>query len=384
MSVLFSSDTVTADELNPQMKKTYKAFKQLQPYLANEKAFRSDDNTDAVSELIQSLQDDFHSIDSIESTYQSEPGFKENLRIIDEILDDTSQRFKEGNKLYARWQLKGISNNCISCHISHNAPFQFDDVENGISELNSFDKGEFYLATRQFGKARQAFSETLKSGDLKSFSIFALRKWLVSSIRLNETPRKIREDLMKILESSQLPPSDKKDGHIWIGYLDEWINEKSKESNSFKKGEELITQAIANAPRSDRVNRINLLRGTSMLHDLLENRKLPSELRKKSLLLLGIAYLELRLFFIDELPDIYLRQCINEYPGTVEARQAYSNFREKILEDYTGTGGLDLPPDVTADLRELYYKAHNIPYFEGRVRVHVIRPREKQMEALLN
>lgn len=376
------SQGIAEISLKTKMRTAYEAFKKLQPYLANEKAFRLDDNDEQIYELLRSLRDNFHTIDALDSKYLKTPGFKENLRIIDEIVDDSSRRFKEGVKLYSRWQLRGISNNCVSCHIAHNAPLKFDDVENEIGELNSFEKGEFYLATRQFSKARQSYFETIKNSDLRSLHTFALRKWLVASMKLRVTPQEIRGNLLQISETTPLLESDKGDIRSWLGNVDRWIKERPAKVSSFKQAEQLITFALAGRPRNDRINRIDLLRGTEILHTLIENKNLAPELRRKSLLLLGLGYLELGLFFIDELPDIYLRLCINENPGSDDAKQAYNAYREKILGSYTGTGGLDLPADINEDLKELYNKAYNIPYFVGRRRVQGTTTQQKSMAFL--
>jgi hypothetical protein len=67
------------------------------------------------------------------------------------------------------------------------------------------------------------------------------------------------------------------------------------------------------------------------------------------------------------LPDAYLIQCIDEFPGTDDAKRAFTLYRELVVLAFSGSGGTDLPTDVRVKLMELHDKAFHVVKLDGRV-----------------
>jgi hypothetical protein len=97
------------------------------------------------------------------------------------------------------------------------------------------------------------------------------------------------------------------------------------------------------------------------------NPKLDPATRSKALYLMGLAYSKLPLFFINELPEIYLERCIREAPGTSEAKKAFELYKDLVLVGYSGSGGTNVPSDVRLELQELHELSQGVKRFDPRV-----------------
>jgi hypothetical protein len=104
-----------------------------------------------------------------------------------------------------------------------------------------------------------------------------------------------------------------------------------------------------------------------MVHDALETGSLSAEERRKGLYMLGLAYSNLSLFFTEGWGDMYLEQCIEEFPNTHEAKLAYSAYRRNIFDEFTGSSGTHLPDEIRLHLEDLRKKAYGEPSFDAKI-----------------
>ena len=149
--------------------------------------------------------------------------------------------------------------------------------------------------------------------------------------------------LQKVLDSSALPEDDADQVRGWILSLQSWTKEKKSSTpvSFLSDGERLVSSGLAK--RLDgRDDQVLLLRGTALLHKALESDSQKPEARSHALYLLGAAYNRLPMFFAESWSDMYLEQCISEFPGTADAKNAFRVMKESITEEFTGsavTGG---------------------------------------------
>ena len=349
------------------MKQVYDAFVALQPYLVDESSFSSQENSAKITSLLKELRSNFHSVDAFKSKYSRQPGFKQNMRVITDVLGDSFNRFAEGKKDYALWRLRAVTNNCFTCHSAYNVALKFQDDNDPVS-MNDADKANFYLATRQSDKAKEILLKLISDSSYEVRRMSTIRKWLVLETRTSQSPAAALAFLVKFQENLKSPQSDKDDISQWINSLKRWSSEKP----AAKKSVASAANLIKNAAKSDglflsSVDEIAFLRATAMLHSLLSEESLPPEQRSRALLLLGYSYVKLPLFFIDELPEIYLEQCIDEFPGSDDAKESYRIYKDKIELDFTGSAGTKIPVDIIVRLKELHDKAYDVPRFDGKV-----------------
>jgi hypothetical protein len=368
-------NSATAEEsVRSGMDSLLQAFKDLQPYLVDQKRFSESENRDDVAALLHTLRSNFHKLESVPSKFQPLPGFKENIGAVAEMLDDSSRRFTEGKTAYAWWRLRKLPSECFACHATYKVSSHYSNQSVIAPSLDPLNKGRFLLATRQFKEAEVAFREVLKDPAYRFNYDEVLRSLLLLTTRVQRAPKEGIAMFNDILATSNLPEEDVHEVKRWIAQLTEWTKETTRgKQDSVNYGEKLITMGSASSPASA-PNDVALLRGTAILHEQLEAGTLKAAERPRALYLLGFAYLQVPLFFAEDWAEIYLERCINEFPGSEDAKRSYRVYRDHVLDDYTGTGGTSLPDDIKLHLEGLRAKAYGEPSFGGMVKTSAKPP----------
>lgn len=368
LTYTLSGSAVYSQDVKIPMRRAFESFKSLQPFLVDSQRFEDKKNEAQLSELITSLRDDFHDLSAFPSRFQSQPGFASNVAVVSETLDDAVTRFREGRKGYAAWRLRGISQNCISCHATYNVELTFHDSKDAdLKDLNNLQRGEFFLATRQLEKAEKHFQLALREDQGAVQPIDVLRRLLTLYVRIRGDSALASSRIEDAIKGIPLPQSDREEVELWLKSL--------KRSGQDKGGIKSISDAESLIKRSIRtddlleshIDAVGLLQATSSLHTLLSQPGFSVSERPKGLYLLGLSYSKLPLFFIDEAPEFYLRQCIEESPNSQIAQRAYRLYEETVELGFTGIGGAEIPTDVRIKLMELHDKAYGIPHVNGRV-----------------
>lgn len=356
-----ASPEASPPNLKAEMIGAFEAFKELQNYMISEPRFEAIENQTKISGLLGEINSKFHHVEMVKGPLAKEPGFASNLKIFIEMLDDVEKRFEEGRKSYALWRLRTASSYCIACHTRHEVSKSFFSSEPLPKDIDDLSKAEFYLATRQFDKARLAFYDSaIKTND--TTSMYALRKWLIIYTRVQPNPTVAIEKLTRVYSKINLSEYDRQQIVEWMAALRRWAKETKSDIPSIVKAENLIRQGLGmHDPVTGRLGTVELLRATSLLHRALETEELSTGEKSHALFLLGLTYSKLPLFFVNELSELYLQQCIRESPGSRDAQAAYNLYKDIVTLGYTGSSGTKLPNDVVEsfkELRELAYGKH--------------------------
>lgn len=354
---------LTEDSLKNRMQRVYEAFRQLQPYLYRREAFLDAKNEATIAHLLAALESGFHRDGFPGSSAAAEPGFATTLQVLNEMLDDARARFTEGRKSYALWRLKTSSNYCVSCHTRFEVGVDFFDATASLPGLDKFEQGEFFLATRQFERAAQAFLNAAASPTERFQRIDALRKWLIIYVRVHPDPAAALRELRRLESRMTFTEYEKQEVAGWIESLKRWQAEKPWQGSLVEQAEQLIRQAQEGGePLLTRDGTVELLRATALLHRVVDGSAAASgQSLAHVLYLLGLAYAELPLYFVNELPELFLERAIREAPNSHDAREAYNLLRDLLVVGYTGSGGTQIPEDVGAQLSELHDLAFGRP-----------------------
>jgi hypothetical protein len=366
-SSLLHISPLRAQEVKEGMHSLLKPLRELQPFIADQDQFSSPANNQKVGRLLQDLRTNFHSLESIPSRYQKVPGFAENLKLMSDLLDDATRRFSEGKVSYAWWRARGIPTNCFACHATYKVSTSYSNEGAIDPTLNTLDRARFLLATRQFTQAQEALLQVLKDPSFRFSYDEALRSLLVVVTRINKSPNEGIALFKDVLATSKLPEEDAHEVKGWIESLEKWRDSKAPSDRSpLEDGEKLIVAGAARGLEYYQDD-VSLLRGTALVHDVLEKGELSPERRRHALYLLGFAYSSLPGYFAESWAGMYLEQCITEFPGTKDAQRAYRVYRDMTTDEFTGSGGTNLPDEVKLHLEELRKKAFGEPSFAGRV-----------------
>jgi hypothetical protein len=367
LSGMLVMSSANAEEVRANMNQLLEPFRSIQPYIAAQERFMDPDASNEIADLIDDLRKNFHKLESVPSKYHKLPGFDENLQAVSDLLDDSSRRFAEGKRSYAWWRLRKLPSDCFTCHATYKVSSHYSNPAVVDESLDPLNKGRFLLATRQFAEAQGEFLKALQDPRNTIYYNEALRSLLLIATRIDKNPSEGIATLERALQTTRLPEDDAREVTQWLKELRSWAHEKpSASKNSVAFAEQLITGGAVSSPMRPQ-NDVSLLRGTAILHQLLEQGALKKEVRPQALYLLGFAYTKLPLFFSESWAEMYLERCINEFPGSPNAKRAFSAYREHIVDDYTGTAGTEIPDEVQLHLQELRKKAFGEPDFKGVV-----------------
>ncbi len=373
LSLLISSSCFalpSQPELKSRMDAVYGSFQQLYPMLVDKKSFESQEQEQKLLKLITQLRDDFEDVSEEKARLRQEPGFSTTLHVMNEMLDDALNRFREGRKSYAHWRLRSSMTYCITCHTRYEVPLDFSAGETRLGSLSAFERGDFYLATRQFEKAKQEFIQAAWKPDYLAQRLEALRKWLIVYTRVDPDPTAAIQELMKIRGKGELTNFEDEEIQGWLQSLRRWKNESKLDGISqFRRAQNLIRQGLGmHGDLSGVQGEVELLRATALLHKGIEGQSdISDQERRESLYMLGLAYSKLQGYFVNELPEMFLEQCIREYPNTSEAKKSYKLYDQLIALGFTGSGGTRIPDDVKLTLEELHDLAYGVKGFSGSV-----------------
>lgn len=340
------------------MDQVYLAFKSLQKYMADKALFVKKDNHAEILQLLGRLVDRFHRVRELDSPYAKEIGFASTLHIIREMLIDVQQRFLVGKKDYAFWRLRNVYTYCVSCHTRYAVTVDFSDPDLRLENLSAFERGEFFLATRQFEKAQDAYLLAVEHAGSPLRRIAALRHWLVIFTRVQPNPRHAMDELNRLRARVHFTPNEQQEIAGWMASLERWKDETPVPIDPLRRAETLLSQGTTIGDEIfGKRSAVELLRATALLHELLDAAKpgeLTAERRARILYNLGSAYSELSFFFADQLPEMFLEQCIRDYPGSDQAKRAFRLYREIVTLDYTGSAGTVLPREVKQKMDVLH------------------------------
>lgn len=355
---------VRAQTSTDEMRAVYAAFEKLQIYLAEPQKFEDPNNRSEVRALLVSLSDGFKKADHLSTKFKNEVGFNASLSLVQDILSDAIKRFDENKPSYSLWRVRGVSNNCVACHSTHNIPLSFQANSELPAKLTPFERGNFYLATRQFSKADAAYVDALQNKEHPVDTLEVLRKWLIVQTHAGANPKHAYQALEGLTRSLKLSSYEKDVTGRWLKSLQRWASEKSN-TPTFGSARTLITKAISSDPLDPWTDDVSLLRAAAQLQGLLPSLKASEH--SQALYLLGASYLKLSPYFIEELPEFYLRLCIEEAPGSEQAKSAYKLYQDSVTAAFSGSHGSRIPSDIQVLLMEMYAKAYGIPSFDGKI-----------------
>jgi hypothetical protein len=347
-----------AEEVQSSMQKLLVPLRTLQPFLADQDKFTESDNENEIHEQLVALRRDFHSLERIPTHYKSQPGFQENITNVAELLDDASRRFDEGRKEYAWWRLQRLPTDCFSCHATYKVSSQYSNTAMVDDSLNTLERARFLMATRQFSEAKKTLLVALGDPAYRLYDDQILRSLLLIETRISQDPKESLEMFKGILKSDKLPLDDAHTVQRWLIGLEAWSKSRPVgESNKLAAGEKLIRTGATRGIDFTQ-DEVALLRGTALVHESLEAGKLNESQRRKAIYLLGYAYNHLPHFFTEGWDELYLEKCIEEFPNTQEAKWAYNIYSDKVMDDFTGSGGSNIPAEVKLHLEDLRKKAY--------------------------
>lgn len=360
---LFATPAIgeTDKKLQSSMQSLYRSYQELQPYLTDHDAYHDPNNQADITRLITSLRDDFHGAADIDRSYAARPGFTSRLKAVEDLLANIARHSDVEGVEAALWPLKGLSNHCVACHSAHKVDLPVAPPEQ-LDKLSFYARAEYYLIAREFEPAREGFAGAVFELREEESKMDAFRKWLLVCARHLSEPESCYKEIRRLRKDLHLSRYNDELVGDWEESFDRWRKETFGNIDPLRKAENLLRQGLGmDGPFEQDIGTVELLRAIGMLHEVMEADDITPNRRRRALYLLGLSYTKIPAFFVTELPEVFLIECMQEFPATREAKLAYQLYKELLTYDAFEEGETRMPSHVKDELKRMYDIAYGQP-----------------------
>jgi len=331
----------------------------LKPLIASESSFSNPANADQISGALATmvaLSRQVNHDKRINST-----GFQVPGELLTQQLEEVESVFHKGNKDYALASLRSTLGVCMSCHTQLPAvSTQFTSMNEARVLDDPFAEAEFLFLIRNFDTAMHLYGELIRGypsnrvaqGDLE----IAVYRQIYYYVRVARDLAGLSLALRSDSENQQLPE--------WLqqqidGFITAVNATPARDYPHFTEAQEKDLRQYAEM-QLDKVlggdfsldspeNVIAALQFSSVLYEYLSAN--PTSPLKPDIFY-WLSFSERRYFYPSalSLPDLYLKQCVLDYPKNPVAKKCYADYREMVTLSFTGSSGTHLPDDVAQEL----------------------------------
>jgi hypothetical protein len=335
-------------------------FSQLQialPLAVDTQAFRDPKQAPRIREALQKLADAAHGLDEHGEGF--DPGGLFLARSLERDARRALDHFRDGKYDSAEFFIGQLSESCIGCHSRLPSPGDAPLARGfaaraDVTHLDPLERARLDVATRQFGDAASTLEAVLASPDIPPFEMLGpVTDYLTICVRVLEEPERPVPVLQRFARREDLWAALRGDVDAWIRYLPE-LSKREMAGDPVEQAEKLIAEGrhLILFP-SDRRALVHYLFASKRLHGYVAKNREPSPTLARAYYLLGLAESRIGPNFWISQAEFYLETAVRMAPGSEVGRDAYALLEEETLAGYTGSGGLQLPEDVDAHLREL-------------------------------
>lgn len=384
LSFFFTSSFSFAQDISPDqleakavMNQVYESFIKIVPYIYSDKLIFDHNKKSSEEELTKSLveiQKAFKGANHV--NFLHSPGFKPSLDTINVHIQETIDSLHSKNKVFAHARLKAMTALCISCHsqlstsVSKNA-FVSVASNMGRDRFDSdFAYANYLYLVRRFPEAVKHFELSIKNHILQSQKgppgmllddkvvngelYTSLRRVLSVYTKISLDTGKGISFFKKYSNDKSISKITRMDINAWIKALEKW---KGFDTNKISSIDDFIKKNLA--PLEDAKGQvtsgdhdITLLVSSGVLSKFLNDHP-NGEMTPQILYWLSIAERRLSTTYFFSLGDIYLKECIIQFPASPYAKKCYQEYEDNVLFGYSGSGGTDVPPEEKRELDRL-------------------------------
>ena len=331
----------------------------LKPFIASQTSFSDPANSaqiaDALNKMVVLSQEVNHE-ERINKT-----GFQVSANVLAQQLEHVENVFSNGNKDYALGNLRSTLGVCMSCHT------QLPAVSTRFTSLNQtqilsdqFQEAEFLFLIRNFDDAMKLYGELIagyplnkaETDDLET----AVYRQIFYYVRVARDLQGLSVALQRDSENQQLPGQLQKQIKGFIAAVNDMQDENypqftdAKREDLRKYAEEVLNaEAYGDFGLDSPQNVIAALKMSSVLYEYL-NTYPTTPLKPDILYWLALGERRYTYESMYSMPDLYLKQCVLEYPKNPVAKLCFAEYEESMTVAFTGSGGTHIPDDIAQEL----------------------------------
>jgi len=334
----------------------------LKPFIASESSFSDPANSAQIADALKkmvALSNEVNHEERINKT-----GFQVSANVLARQLEQVENVFSTGSKDYALGTLRSTLGVCMSCHTQLPAvSTRFMTLNQTQALSNQFEEAEFLFLIRNFDDAMKLYGELIagyplnkaETDDLET----AVYRQIFYYVRVARDLQGLSVALRRDGANQQLPTRLQKQIKGFIASLENMQDEKYPEfadaegADLRKYAETLLNEEQGgdfslDSPR----NVIAALKVSSVLYEYL-NAYPTTPLKPDILYWLSLGERRYHYQSMYSLPDLYLKQCVLEYPKNPVAKKCFAEYEESMKVAFTGSGGTHIPDDIAQELKML-------------------------------
>lgn len=335
----------------------------LAPFLQDKASFKSSSNQELIQEEMLQLKN--HSAALSGHPQINDRGMPLTLSEIQEQFTQAEQSFRAGNKDAARWQLNSSLGLCLHCHSQAPGRYSLALTPQELEALptNPMTRADLLFILRDFKSARHEYEKIL--GSTHSFDselnrlYKSFNRLLFLAVRFDQDFSAVKQLLLSARENKRFPALFKQQVQQLESFLEQQVFYRPIIAQLNDAQLQTFLKSYQPAGRDFSID--TDLYSPQELQELWLAGELFERLAKdKSAELRALVYFTLaridersgeNLFY--SLSNRYLEECIHLTPNTAQALACFDDLNERLVFAYSGSGGTDLPRDVSSKLKKL-------------------------------
>jgi hypothetical protein len=347
-------------EREPTRKAMAEIFRQLQvvlPLAVDLEAFRDPARAGMIRTSLKELSDAAHGLDDHGKGFDA--GGRYLARSLERDARRALQYFEERKYDSAEFFVGQLTESCIGCHSRLPSPGDAPLARGfaaraDLSRLEPLERANLQIATRQFSDALETLEAAFRSQEYQPYELLGpLTDYITVCVRVVGDPLRPVPVLQELASRADLWSALRGDIAAWVRFLPE-LAARDLGGDPVRQAERLIGEGrqLILFP-SDRRALVHYVFASKLLHGYVSTHREPGPELARAYYVLGVAESRIGPNFWISQAEFYLETAVRMAPHSEVGREAYALLEEETLAGYTGSGGLQLPDDVEAHLREL-------------------------------
>ncbi len=262
----------------------------------------------------------------------------------------------------ARYTLRHMTDNCLSCHDSLPAAQSFPGAarfyaSTTINALSADEKAYFYVVTRRFDEALTAYEAYFRASKLDLGTLTMLgsfTEYLKVNVSVRSDLKRPQALLTELAGRPDTLPHVRQRLQTWVKALQDLDRSHALQPATPAAASRLLDQGSALMDtHADRDGLVHYLAAEALLNRFIHSHPTDDSAAGEAYYLLGtIAELTEYSLWIRR-SAFYLEQAVRLAPGASYAPKAYGMLAQNLAEEFSTGNGAPLPPEEAERLRSL-------------------------------
>lgn len=356
--------------VQPAMHKIFSNMQALLPFMASEEKFKDPKNDKFIGDK---LKESAALIKEVKHSAQlNSPTLQISRDVLENHFKEIDRIFRVGNKSFALWQLNSTLPLCMSCHTQSTSSSRHWDLAELIKgPISDFDKAELLFMGRDFDSSLKLYNKIIDGFPENNVRIMDVekafeRKVVVFSRVTRDFKAGIKSLNENLKANKHLPEYLVKNVKAWIALfriqLKEGFPDPTKSNDQIIKKyveKQLKTNLWDDMIDASNPRLVKNLTVSGILYQYL-NTHPKTKLKPDILNWLALLDKQLQDTLFYSLSDLYLKQCMTEFPKHPTAKKCFDQYKLNTILSYSGSSGVHVPDDIKKELKDFSLKIYGV------------------------